>query len=730
MKGTEGKLFLVFLLACELAGALAALPEVIGVLAHVSGAAGKAVGSWFAVGVAGTIGALVALAAWLVAFCALDEPLGRVYRRTNRVWSALFVTRYEGAAARRLLTGQLGAAVAGVGVLVGFAAPAFVVLSGKMSRKLSLSILVMALIAALVLGAYLFLVTTRTTRGLLARLWRVGERDCPGWIVWLPTLIATALLVPLGLWGNYRLLFWLGHLWALQMIAPLVLGTLMYLLLSRFRVQVSWWVPLVTAIVLLAGAVGGLRSELGRAAVLSQNMQGQVLAGFAARVSDADGDGFTSWFDGADCAPDDPSVGPHSREIPGNGIDENCNGLDGPRGLNAPTSAYQERYQESLEAIQPIVLGEKPDILLVTWEATRPERSSICGNERDTTPNLAALGKTSSVFTHAWSAGPRTDHALPSIMTGRNTFSIQMQRDSNTYSLDPENTTLAELLSAQGYVTGAVGGPQVFNEEYQWRQGFQHWVQAVVFTQDMITAPQETEAALKLIPEMRGDGSRPIFFWIHLMDPHDQYFAHQGTPFEMKTPVDAYDSELWFSDLHTQQIIDEFSLTARPKVIIFTADHGEGLGEHGYFGAHADIHSENVRVPLIVHVDGLPPQVVAEPVSTTDIFLTVLDLVGVDPPGGTATSLVPGLVSGSMGGRGPVFSEFHRFWFPWLSWKAVVDGDWRLIREERLGMELLYDLSNDPFEQTDLSGVETGIRTRLGSLLDDFEETTTTPARP
>ena len=69
--------------------------------------------------------------------------------------------------------------------------------------------------------------------------------------------------------------------------------------------------------------------------------------------------------------------------------------------------------------------------------------------------------------------------------------------------------------------------------------------------------------------------------------------------------------------------------------LVVTADHGESMGEHGYYGHMIGLHSQNLHVPLVVVAPNRPPARVDTPVSTRRIHPTILSLAGL-PPGASA----------------------------------------------------------------------------------------------
>jgi len=94
-------------------------------------------------------------------------------------------------------------------------------------------------------------------------------------------------------------------------------------------------------------------------------------------------------------------------------------------------------------------------------------------------------------------------------------------------------------------------------------------------------------------------------------------------------------------------------------LILLTADHGESLGESGFFFQHGHATTpELARVPFIVVADEVAHAEIDTPVSHVDIAPTLLELAGLDPlPDSSGVSLAPLLVSrGALGSR-PIFCD-------------------------------------------------------------------------
>lgn len=141
-------------------------------------------------------------------------------------------------------------------------------------------------------------------------------------------------------------------------------------------------------------------------------------------------------------------------------------------------------------------------------------------------------------------------------------------------------------------------------------------------------------------------------------------------------------------------------------LVIFVSDHGEMLGAHGMRGKFC-FYEESVRVPFLVRFPGRikPGQVIDTPVSTLNIFPTILDYAGLVTIPTDGFSLKP-----VMEGAVPKYDFAVSEW----TWKnqnvpslMIRSRDWKLMTTHRGGgkdVEALFDLKNDPKEIKNLLG--------------------------
>jgi arylsulfatase A-like enzyme len=110
----------------------------------------------------------------------------------------------------------------------------------------------------------------------------------------------------------------------------------------------------------------------------------------------------------------------------------------------------------------------------------------------------------------------------------------------------------------------------------------------------------------------------------------------------VKTPTAAgraalYDGEIRHNDEKLRIFLDRLKAEGLfdDTLFVFTADHGEYFGEHGYFAHHPPGFVQNTGVPLILyHQQKIPQKLRIEaPVQLLDIMPTILDFAGVDASG-------------------------------------------------------------------------------------------------
>lgn len=301
---------------------------------------------------------------------------------------------------------------------------------------------------------------------------------------------------------------------------------------------------------------------------------------------------------------------------------------------------------------------KKLNVLLITIDTLRPDRVSVYSNKYLNTPNIDSIAARGVVFDRALAHVPITLPSHASIFLGLNPPSHGV-RDNAGFRVKPESTTLAEILKAEGYSTGAFVGAFPLDSRFGLNQGFDVYDDlfpaqpSLPFTFSERRAEIVINSALNWLRKEKS----PWFCWVHLWDPHTPYFPPE--PYLKRFPNDPYTAEVAYVD---DQLGRLFTFLIETKqmaetLIIFTADHGESLGEHGELTHGYFIYNSTLWVPLITAGPGIKPGRVSEFVSHVDLLPTICDLLRIKKPAFLeGASLLPWLQGKKARGR-PIYIE-------------------------------------------------------------------------
>jgi arylsulfatase A-like enzyme len=154
-------------------------------------------------------------------------------------------------------------------------------------------------------------------------------------------------------------------------------------------------------------------------------------------------------------------------------------------------------------------------------------------------------------------------------------------------------------------------------------------------------------------------------------------------------------------------------------LLLVTADHGEEIVDHGGIGHGHTLYDELLRVPLLTHwpdtIQG--GRSINAATSLLDVYPTLLDLAGLNPPEG----LQGRSVADALRGHGPLLSQTLHFELdrPKRKMTALLADHWKLVRQLTPTPEIqLFDIAGDSRELNDLSAEHPEIVARLEASLD------------
>jgi arylsulfatase A-like enzyme len=303
-----------------------------------------------------------------------------------------------------------------------------------------------------------------------------------------------------------------------------------------------------------------------------------------------------------------------------------------------------------------------PGVLLITVDTLRADHLSAYGAEQVRTPNLERLARDATLFERAATPMPLTRPTHLSLLTSL--YPREHGVVNNALSLPESTTTLAEILRAQGYRTGAFVGVSLLSEEAGFGRGFETYRYPT--HSKWRPADEVVPDAVRWLAGLGADDS--FFLWVHLFEPHLPYEPPAAYRRDLDPALAAelpevswptlkeiarehggdipkpvlghakllYRGEVEYTDYWVGRLLDQVD-AARGldrTLVVFTADHGECF-ENGVYFEHSDCLQEGaIRVPMIVRY---PPAFARgarseTPVSSVDVPPTVLRALGLDIP--------------------------------------------------------------------------------------------------
>lgn len=406
------------------------------------------------------------------------------------------------------------------------------------------------------------------------------------------------------------------------------------------------------------------------------------------------------------------------------------------------------------------------NVLLITLDTMRADHLGFYGYEKPTSPRLDALAQESVVFEFAIAQAAVTPVSHASILTGLEPYNhgLRVLHGLVANRLDEPQTTLAEVWRQTGAPTAAFVSAYPVSAAFGLEQGFQ------LFDEDFPNAGGEglvssrgtvntglsqrradaTTAVAEAWLRSQAGQSDPFLMWVHYFDPHDpamlppREFMSTALNKTFRPTTDTradllrsvYDCEVQYMDAYIGRLLDTFQELGLwdNTIVVVVADHGEGLGDHGWW-THGVLYQEQIRVPLAIRVPGIPGGTrVAELVRTIDLMPTILDAAGVSTeiwPEMDGLSLVEAMRTGTVGEARRAYAESVNM----LNYTrpdtdeyrdakndkhyCLIEGDHKLIYHQLRPKESeFFDLAADPLELENLAGERSA---SLDSLLQELK---------
>lgn len=388
----------------------------------------------------------------------------------------------------------------------------------------------------------------------------------------------------------------------------------------------------------------------------------------------------------------------------------------------------------------------KYNVLLITIDALRADHLGYHGYQRNTSPFIDSMAKKSFVFLDVTVQSPKTTPSIASMITSKYVDCTGVK--TNWGILPGKFLTIAEVVKKHGLTTVAYTTNTNLIAKNGIARGFDE------FTFFPGVAAQVTGKAIKRLEK---GFDKKFFLWLHYLDPHgpytppapyntmfvnDEFYnpllkvnldytpmkglnknyvlgavplyqqgALKGNPKknELDFYISQYDGEIRYLDEEIKKLINFMKVKGllENTIIVFTSDHGEGLGEHNYYFEHGWFaYQDQVSVPLFIYIPNTKKSMkIPEPVELLDLAPSLVELLEIPVPKDfQGKSLLP-VLKGKKRKTGFIYSqtpkEYPEFY------KTLRLGKWKYIID-RDGKEEFYNLARDPAEVVNLADSSIG----------------------
>ena len=383
----------------------------------------------------------------------------------------------------------------------------------------------------------------------------------------------------------------------------------------------------------------------------------------------------------------------------------------------------------------------RPNVFIYLVDTLRADALQLYGGDLETSPEIDRFAADGVTYSNAWSASSWTLPSVVSMLTGLYPGNHGIMTGLQKLA-GGEIPLLGPILAANGHATVAISQSMVSSHQFGFDRGFEEFYYNDQLNGWLLRSQEVRRRLLDWLVH-RIDPERPVFAFLHTVDPHGPYRAPKEfrefadlslgrlkwrqykpwtfvsrafgeDPGEVAHMHGLYHGEVAHADHEFGRFLDmlEYLGLYDDSLIILVSDHGEEFREHGGFEHGRTLYEELVRVPLIVKYPRSlrAGETVRERVNLVDIMPTVLDVVGVDRSGlrQDGRSLL-----GVMPEDRVVWSEVRPLkskHYSAVDYRAIAVGGIKCIENlagnDRFGKDeprwQVFDLERDPGEQRPL----------------------------
>lgn len=338
------------------------------------------------------------------------------------------------------------------------------------------------------------------------------------------------------------------------------------------------------------------------------------------------------------------------------------------------------------------------NVVLIVCDALRADHLSMYGYEQNTSPFLDSLFKSKKLIAinNCLSTSASTTAGIPSLLLSRRWKDCAIN-----------GFNLIKLMKKVGYNTHAI----IAGAHKEWYNLAGFYAEDCDSYFDGKNSAQfyfkDDRVILEGLERSLRNVKNPFFYYLHIQSPHetallqDQFAAIKTST---NKRITEYDSKILQADFIIKSVFEKLveSNQLDNTIVIITADHGDGLGEHGTDG-HVDwLYQPQIHIPFLIYGADTMMKISTNFALQIDIAPTIIDLIGLKVPSSwQGESLVKGRKNKFAyleTGKNNLETKTRKY-------AIIVDKDtalYKYIFTSDFSKEELYNLKKDPNETTNI----------------------------
>lgn len=279
-------------------------------------------------------------------------------------------------------------------------------------------------------------------------------------------------------------------------------------------------------------------------------------------------------------------------------------------------------------------MKESKNVILLVVDALRQDHMSCYGYERETTPFLDGFAEENTKIENFWSTSSHTREAIPSLLTGLYPHKAINEKYELSEESVPENFNgKSAAFHSNPFISRAYGYEKGFNRFHDGlNRGRNKLLTLAKRMLDKITNRhyERAEKINRLSMDWIESREENFFLWNQYMDVHGPYEpvkefrgTYQDNPIgnrrsqlllqkarkrpgdisenERQRLIDMYDEEILYMDSQIEKFVDELKSRGlyENSIIIITSDHGEAMGEDGFYEHPRKLSDGLLQIPFL-----------------------------------------------------------------------------------------------------------------------------------